>query len=97
VPAKNFAPPRAIGQVNQPNDVLQRTQAAPMLPQNIFQPLIQNGIPSVQSPNAVPGGSGVAGVNNYAMNPFDPKYTEPKYAGSEYFEPESRYVSNFRY
>lgn len=62
VPAKQFQPPQPIGQGGQ--NVLMRSVAPTPLPQNALQPLIQNLVPTVQSPNAVPN-SGVAGSNNY--------------------------------
>jgi hypothetical protein len=64
VPAKQFQRPQAIGASSQ-NGTVSQAMKAPDLPQNALQPLIQNAVPTVQSPNAVPQ-NGVAGSNNYS-------------------------------
>lgn len=61
---KQFQPPQAIGSVNRPNDILSQSMAAPTLPQNQFQPLIQNQIPFVAAPNAVPNAPTVFGTGS---------------------------------
>lgn len=75
VAPRQFAPPKAIGSTP-PNGIVTQSVAAPTLPQNAFQPLIQNMIPTVQTSNAVPG-SGVAGNNNYPANPFPDNIKDP--------------------
>lgn len=56
---RQFPRPAAIGSVNRPNDIISQSMAAPTLPQNQFQPLIQNNIPFVATANAVPNGGNV--------------------------------------
>ena len=53
-PAKQFQAPRPIG-ASSPSGLVTQSQAAPLLPQNALQPLIQNQIPFTQTANNVPG------------------------------------------